>query len=65
MNKSPLATLLPVLAVITVLTVVVAVLWTIGFPMAGRASALFALVVAAALTLGMAYVFSHGPKTGH
>jgi hypothetical protein len=65
MDKKPFDELFPALALITMLSLIGVVLWMIGIPRAGAWSALTVLAVASFLALGMAYFFSHGPKTGH
>ena len=47
------------------LTVLTVVLVFIGFPWAGVGSAIACAVGATALTLGLAFVFTHGHETNH
>ncbi len=65
MNPKAPAPLLPVVLAASALSLIAVILLLVGFPMAGTGSAIFGIVVASLLTFGMAYAFSHGPKTGH
>jgi len=59
--------LLSVVLFISFLSLVIAVLFVIGIPMAGMASAIVATVVAGTLTILLALAFSHGGhgEAGH
>lgn len=59
--------LLPLVLSISFLSVVIAVLFVVGMPMAGTASAIVATVVAGTMTILLALAFSHGGhgEAGH
>ena len=65
MNPKAPIPLFPVVLAGAALSLIAFILVFVGFPMAGEASAIICLVVSVVLTLCMAYVFSHGAKTGH
>jgi hypothetical protein len=57
--------LIPIVSLTMLLTVLTTVLVFIGFPWAGVGSAIMCAAAATALTLGLAFIFTHGPESHH